>query len=149
MPTRSVGAALYLVCPSWLELFVMLFLVVLHSWAVPSLGVKCDAVPGGLDQTPVFIKEGGGYSMGSAAMYAVSICRVPSAQLGVVVAGRDTALQPASLGLQKHLFDASPVQELERIPDPHLCPARHTLLDDPARHPIVGTFLHIATSTGE
>ena len=27
---------------------------VLHSWAVPSLGVKCDAVPGRLNQTTYF-----------------------------------------------------------------------------------------------
>lgn len=32
---------------------------VLHSWAVPSLGVKCDAVPGRLNQTPFFIKREG------------------------------------------------------------------------------------------
>lgn len=32
---------------------------VLHSWAVPSLGVKCDAVPGRLNQTPLFIKREG------------------------------------------------------------------------------------------
>lgn len=32
---------------------------VLHSWAVPSLGVKCDAVPGRLNQTSCFIKREG------------------------------------------------------------------------------------------
>lgn len=32
---------------------------VLHSWAVPSLGVKCDAIPGRLNQVPVFIKREG------------------------------------------------------------------------------------------
>ena len=32
---------------------------VLHSWAVPSLGVKCDAVPGRLNQVAVFIKREG------------------------------------------------------------------------------------------
>jgi len=32
---------------------------VLHSWAVPSLGVKTDAVPGRLNQTPIFIKREG------------------------------------------------------------------------------------------
>lgn len=32
---------------------------VLHSWAVPSLGVKCDAVPGRLNQIPLFIKREG------------------------------------------------------------------------------------------
>jgi cytochrome c oxidase subunit 2 len=34
---------------------------VLHSWAVPSLGVKCDAVPGRLNQTSIFIKREGVY----------------------------------------------------------------------------------------
>jgi len=32
---------------------------VLHSWAVPSLGVKCDAVPGRLNQTSLFLKREG------------------------------------------------------------------------------------------
>lgn len=32
---------------------------VLHSWAVPSLGVKCDAVPGRLNQIPIFLKREG------------------------------------------------------------------------------------------
>jgi cytochrome c oxidase subunit 2 len=34
---------------------------VLHSWAVPSLGVKTDAVPGRLNQIPMFIKREGVY----------------------------------------------------------------------------------------
>lgn len=34
---------------------------VLHSWAVPSLGIKCDAVPGRLNQTSLFIKRPGVY----------------------------------------------------------------------------------------
>nr|YP_009114043.1 cytochrome c oxidase subunit 2 [Ahnfeltia plicata]AHB62106.1 cytochrome c oxidase subunit 2 [Ahnfeltia plicata] len=34
---------------------------VLHSWAVPSLGVKCDAIPGRLNQTSLFIKREGLY----------------------------------------------------------------------------------------
>jgi cytochrome c oxidase subunit 2 len=32
---------------------------VLHSWAVPSLGIKCDAVPGRLNQTAFFLKREG------------------------------------------------------------------------------------------
>lgn len=32
---------------------------VLHSWAVPSFGVKTDAVPGRLNQIPLFIKREG------------------------------------------------------------------------------------------
>nr|WCH57658.1 cytochrome c oxidase subunit 2 [Hypnea sp.] len=34
---------------------------VLHSWAVPSLGVKCDAIPGRLNQTSLFVKREGIY----------------------------------------------------------------------------------------
>nr|YP_011017708.1 cytochrome c oxidase subunit 2 [Griffithsia okiensis]WQF69531.1 cytochrome c oxidase subunit 2 [Griffithsia okiensis] len=34
---------------------------VLHSWAVPSLGIKCDAVPGRLNQASIFIKREGLY----------------------------------------------------------------------------------------
>nr|YP_009476551.1 cytochrome oxidase subunit II [Prototheca ciferrii]AVM80909.1 cytochrome oxidase subunit II [Prototheca ciferrii] len=32
---------------------------VIHSWAIPSLGVKCDAVPGRLNQVPLFVKREG------------------------------------------------------------------------------------------
>ena len=32
---------------------------VLHSWAVPSLGVKCDAVPGRLNKTSFFLQREG------------------------------------------------------------------------------------------
>jgi cytochrome c oxidase subunit 2 len=32
---------------------------VLHSWAIPSLGVKCDAIPGRLNQVSLFIKREG------------------------------------------------------------------------------------------
>jgi cytochrome c oxidase subunit 2 len=34
---------------------------VLHSWAVPSLGVKCDAVPGRLNQTSILVQREGVY----------------------------------------------------------------------------------------
>jgi heme/copper-type cytochrome/quinol oxidase subunit 2 len=34
---------------------------VLHSWAIPSLGIKCDAIPGRLNQTSLFIKREGIY----------------------------------------------------------------------------------------
>jgi len=34
---------------------------VLHSWAIPSFGVKVDAVPGRLNQTSIFIKRPGTY----------------------------------------------------------------------------------------
>ena len=34
---------------------------VLHAWAVPSLGVKMDCVPGRLNQTSLYIKRNGVY----------------------------------------------------------------------------------------
>lgn len=34
---------------------------VLHSWAIPSLGIKCDAVPGRLNQASLFVKREGLY----------------------------------------------------------------------------------------
>jgi len=34
---------------------------VLHAWAVPSLGVKMDCVPGRLNQTSIYIKRNGVY----------------------------------------------------------------------------------------
>jgi cytochrome c oxidase subunit 2 len=40
---------------------IITFVDVLHSWAVPSLGVKCDVVPGHLNQTSIFIKREGVY----------------------------------------------------------------------------------------
>lgn len=41
--------------------FIITSADVLHSWAVPSLGVKCDAVPGRLNQAAIFIKREGVY----------------------------------------------------------------------------------------
>ena len=39
--------------------FIITSADVLHSWAIPSLGIKCDAVPGRLNQVPTFIKREG------------------------------------------------------------------------------------------
>ena len=39
--------------------FIITSVDVLHSWAVPSLGVKVDAVPGRLNQVYVFLKRAG------------------------------------------------------------------------------------------
>lgn len=39
--------------------FIITSADVLHSWAVPSLGIKCDAVPGRLNQVSTFIKREG------------------------------------------------------------------------------------------
>lgn len=39
--------------------FIITAADVIHSWAVPSLGVKCDAIPGRLNQVAVFLKREG------------------------------------------------------------------------------------------
>jgi cytochrome c oxidase subunit 2 len=55
---------------------------VLHSWAVPSLGVKCDAVPGRLNQISMFLKrEGVFYGQCS------EICGVNHGFMPIVVEG--------------------------------------------------------------
>ena len=55
---------------------------VLHSWAVPSLGVKCDAVPGRLNQTSFFLqREGVFYGQCS------EICGVNHGFMPIVVEG--------------------------------------------------------------
>ena len=41
--------------------FIVTAADVLHSWAVPSLGIKMDAVPGRLNQTSTFIQREGVY----------------------------------------------------------------------------------------
>ena len=41
--------------------FIVTSADVLHSWAVPSLGVKCDAVPGRLNQISILVQREGVY----------------------------------------------------------------------------------------
>ena len=55
---------------------------VLHSWAVPSLGVKCDAIPGRLNQTSIFLnREGVFYGQCS------ELCGVNHGFMPIVVEG--------------------------------------------------------------
>jgi len=55
---------------------------VLHSWAIPSLGVKCDAIPGRLNQTSIFLsREGVFYGQCS------EICGVNHGFMPIVVEG--------------------------------------------------------------
>lgn len=58
---------------------------VLHSWAVPALGVKLDACPGRLNQTSMFIKR-------PAIFYGQcsEICGINHGFMPIVVQGRDT-----------------------------------------------------------
>ena len=55
---------------------------VLHSWAVPSLGVKCDAIPGRLNQTGFYLlREGVFYGQCS------ELCGVNHGFMPIVVEG--------------------------------------------------------------
>jgi cytochrome c oxidase subunit 2 len=53
---------------------------VLHSWAVPSLGVKVDACPGRLNQTSIFLLRAGVF-FGQCS----EICGVGHANMPIVV----------------------------------------------------------------
>jgi cytochrome c oxidase subunit 2 len=58
---------------------------VLHSWAVPSLGIKVDACPGRLNQVGLFLKRGGVF-YGQCS----EICGVNHGFMPIVVEGLDT-----------------------------------------------------------
>ena len=57
---------------------------VLHSWAVPSFGIKVDAVPGRLNQTSLFVKRKGIY-YGQCS----ELCGVNHAFMPIVVKAED------------------------------------------------------------
>lgn len=57
---------------------------VLHCWAIPSLGVKIDAVPGRINQTSIFIKRPGIFR-GQCS----EICGVNHGFMPIVVEGTD------------------------------------------------------------
>ena len=65
---------------------------VLHSWAVPSFGIKVDACPGRLSQASLFIKREGVY-YGQCS----EICGVNHGFMPIVVKG--VSVDTLSLGL--------------------------------------------------
>jgi len=50
---------------------------VLHSFAVPSLGVKCDAVPGRLNQTSLFVLREGVFYGGCSELCGTNHAAMP------------------------------------------------------------------------
>jgi len=61
-PSRLLTVDNHLVLPINMPISVRVTSTdVLHSWAIPSLGVKLDACPGRLNQTSIFIKRSGVY----------------------------------------------------------------------------------------
>jgi len=57
---------------------------VIHSWSVPSLGVKIDAVPGRLNQIPIYIKREGLF-FGQCS----EICGAGHSQMPIVILAYD------------------------------------------------------------
>lgn len=51
---------LYTPCRVWTR-FLISSRDVIHSWAIPSLGIKCDAIPGRLNEIVSFINQSGEY----------------------------------------------------------------------------------------
>jgi len=81
--------------------FLVTSVDVIHSWAIPSLGVKLDATPGRLIQTPVFIKR-------ASIFYGQcsEICGVNHGFMPIVVVG----LHPA-----EHFFYLIPKLGLNKL----------------------------------
>jgi len=57
---------------------------VLHSWCIPSLGIKIDACPGRLNEIPLFLKRGGVF-YGQCS----EICGINHAFMPIVIQGVD------------------------------------------------------------
>jgi len=72
---------------------------VLHSWAVPSLGVKLDACPGRLNQTSLFI-ERAGYYYGQCS----ELCGVNHAFMPIGILGLNTRGWKLPVALGEALF---------------------------------------------
>lgn len=72
---------------------------VIHSWAIPSLGVKLDACPGRLNQTSLFI-ERAGYYYGQCS----EICGVNHGFMPIGILGLNTSGWKLPLSLGEALF---------------------------------------------
>lgn len=68
---------------SWIR-FLITSMDVIHSWTVPSLGIKLDACPGRLNQTAVFLKREG-FFYGQCS----EICGVNHAFMPIVIEAVD------------------------------------------------------------
>lgn len=65
---------------------------VLHSWAIPSLGVKLDACPGRLNQTSIFIKRPGEFYGQCSEICGVNHGFMPIKIEGIDILGDGTKL---------------------------------------------------------
>lgn len=85
---------------------------VIHSWAVPSLGVKLDACPGRLNQTSVYIKRIGNFYGQCSEICGVNHGFMPISVVGVLLTGDGSqlstqtasALMPVFLSILKNKY---------------------------------------------
>lgn len=85
---------------------------VLHSWAVPTLGVKLDACPGRLNQTSVYIKRIGHFYGQCSEICGVNHGFMPISVIGVLLTGDGShlstqtasALMPIFLSILKNKY---------------------------------------------
>jgi cytochrome c oxidase subunit 2 len=70
---------------------------VLHSWAIPSLGIKLDACPGRLNQTSLFIKREGLYYGQCSEICGVNHGFMP---IGIVSQEFFSGVKPTALDLE-------------------------------------------------
>ncbi len=65
---RLLKADTALLIPSYTEIrFVFSGADVIHSWAVPTFGIKTDCIPGRLNQTPLFVNKAQVYAYGQCS----------------------------------------------------------------------------------
>jgi heme/copper-type cytochrome/quinol oxidase subunit 2 len=65
---------------------------VLHSWAVPALGIKLDACPGRLNQTSLYIKRPGIFYGQCSEICGVNHAFMPIAVVGIDILGNGTKI---------------------------------------------------------
>lgn len=67
---------------------------VLHSWAIPALGLKLDACPGRLNQTSLYIKRPGTFYGQCSEICGVNHGFMPIAVVGLDILGNGTKITP-------------------------------------------------------
>lgn len=65
---------------------------VLHSWAIPSLGIKLDACPGRLNQTSVYIKRPGTFYGQCSEICGVNHGFMPISVVGIDILGNGSKI---------------------------------------------------------
>jgi len=66
---------------------------VLHSWAIPSLGVKLDAVPGRLNQASLYIKRPGIFNGQCSEICGINHAFMPISVVGLDILGNGSKIQ--------------------------------------------------------